>query len=89
MSTQEDLSALSLPKEGFSVLSPVQFVIDLDSKYLYESTLFTYSLQDDNWDREAAVLVVQHKLMGLPDIELQVIVFAPCGVALYKSSVLL
>ncbi len=45
---------------------------------------------DDSQDRGPPVpLVVHHKIIGFVDIELQVIVVAPCDEALYQSSVLL
>ncbi len=51
---------------------------------------YTQSLSlDDNQDRGPPVpLVVHHKLIGFTDIELQVIVIAPCDEALYQSFVL-
>ncbi len=46
------------------------------------------SLNDDQDRRSPVPLVVHHKLIGFADIELQMIVVAPCDKALYQSSVL-
>ncbi len=67
----------------------LEFFIDLDPEVLVRVHPLHFLSLGDNQDRRPPVpLVVHHKLIGFADTELQVIVVAPCGEALYQSSVL-
>ncbi len=66
------------------------FLLIWTPRYLYESTLFTYSpWMTARTGGPPVPLVVHHKPICFADIELQVIAVAPCDEALYQSSVLL
>lgn len=86
---QEEQSVLSLFRRGLPSCEPHLFLfIDLDPKELVRVHPHHFLSLDDNQDNgPAAPLVVHHKLSGLDDTELPVIVFAPHDDALCRESV--
>lgn len=71
-------------------MRPVQFIVNVESKVLVGVHSLHFLPLDDGWGRGCPLPpIIHHHLMGLTDVELQVVAVVPCDKVLYQSSVLL
>ncbi|XP_071061658.1 transmembrane protein 176 isoform X2 [Pseudochaenichthys georgianus] len=89
---QEEQLALPLPEESFGVVTPVQFIVEVHSQELVAlHRLHLHLLPDGDGGQRplAAPPEVNHQLLSLADVELEVIVVTPAYEVLHQGPVLI
>ena len=71
-------TCLSLSGEGISLVRPVQFIVAVEAKVLVGVHSLHFLPLDDGWGRGSPLPpIIHHHLLGLTDVELQVVTVVP------------
>ena len=78
MAPLAEWTCLSLSEEGISLVRPVQFIVAVEAKVLVGVHSLHFLPLDDGWGRGSLLPpIIHHHLLGLTDVELQVVTVVP------------